>query len=164
MTFLGVGERCRVGDQLGVAGDDGVDDAQACSTQCPTGFGEIDNTISNVRNLGFTCSVRKPHVGLNAVVLEELLRESRVFARHSHASRQVGDFLELRVVRHRHHDANRVVGGLGVVQFAERFDDAPRLFDPITTGDADVKEPFGDVRRNLLRPQDAHFVDARVGN
>jgi hypothetical protein len=48
------------------------------------------------------------------------------------------------------------------VQLAERHDLAGGLLDPVTAGDAEVEQPFGDVARDLLGPQDANLVDAGV--
>ena len=43
-----------------------------------------------------------------------------------------------------------------------RHDVAAGLLDPVTTGDAHVEQAVGQVRRDLLRAQDADAVDPRV--
>src|SRR5690606_26857727 len=55
-----------------------------------------------------------------------------------------------------------VVGGLRVVQLAERDHLAGGLLDPVATGDAEVEQALGDIAGDLLRAQDADLVDAGV--
>ena len=62
------------------------------------------------------------------------------------------------------HDPGRVGGGLGVGELAERDDLAPPLLDAVAPGDAEVEEAVGHVDGDLLGPQDAHLVDAGVGD
>ena len=67
-----------------------------------------------------------------------------------------------RVVRHGQHDAERLARRLRVLELAEDRDVAGRLLDPVAAGDAEVEQALGHVGGDLLRPQDAHLVDARV--
>ena len=44
-------------------------------------------------------------------------------------------------------DTDRIVGGFGVLQFAQRLDIAPSFSDPVTTGDAEALAAT--IRRGL---------------
>ncbi len=48
------------------------------------------------------------------------------------------------------------------MQLTERDHVAAGLLDPVATGDAEIEQALAHVLRNLLRPQDADFVDTRV--
>ena len=79
-----------------------------------------------------------------------------------HALRQVLDALRRRVAGDRDDHLDRVRRGLRVPQLAQADDVAGGLLDPVAPGDADVEQPLGHVRRDLLRAQDAHLGDPRV--
>jgi hypothetical protein len=50
------------------------------------------------------------------------------------------------------------------VQLAERGDVRAGLGDPVPAGDAEVEQALLEVGRDLLRPQEADPLDARVVN
>ena len=160
--LLRVGERRRVGDQLGVAGDEGLDDAKAGGLEGPAGLGDVDHDVDDVGNLCFGGAVRETDVGVDASSLEVALRDLGIFGRDLHPRRQVGDRLPRRVLRHRHHDAHRLGGGFRVLQLAERLDLARGFFDPVAARDAEVEEPLGHIGRDLLGTENPHRCDAGV--
>ena len=67
-----------------------------------------------------------------------------------------------RITRDGEHHAGRLVGGLGVRQLAQGDHIAPPLLDAVAARDAQIEQPLGHVRRDLLGSQDAHVVDAGV--
>src|SRR5262249_31958867 len=118
--------------------------------------------VGDVGDLGFRGAVGEPDVGLAAPGLEEPPGQLGVLRRDAHAVGEVVDPLHLGVGPDRHHHLDGVAGGLRIGQLAEAHHFGARLLDPVTTGDAEIEEPLGHVERDLLRPQDAHVVDARV--
>ena len=110
MTLLRVGVGGRVGDELRVARENGVDDAQPCGSQRAPCFGDVDHAVGDVGNLGFTGAIRQANIGRNLVLGKELFGELWILAGHPHTCRQVLHFLKLRVVGHRQHDAHWVAG------------------------------------------------------
>ena len=91
VTLVGVGMRGWIGDHLGVADEDGVDDAQPGSPQCAAGLGDLDDAVGDVRDLRLAGSVAQPDVGVDAVVGEVALGQLGILGRHAHA---VGQFLD----------------------------------------------------------------------
>ena len=63
---------------------------------------------------------------------------------------------------HRHDHLDRVARRLGVLEAADAHHVAGRLLDPVAAGDAEIEHALGHVRRDLLRAQDPHLVDARI--
>ena len=90
------------------------------------------------------------------------LRDLGIFGRDLHPRRQVGDRLPRRVLRHRHHDAHRLGGGLRVLQLAERLDLARGFLDPVAARDAEVEEPLGHIGRDLLGTENPHRCDGVI--
>jgi hypothetical protein len=76
----------------------------------------------------------------------------------------VETFTPSRVVGHRDHDPEGVGGGLRVLELAQDDHVALGLRDPVPPGDPDVEEPVGHVARDLLGTEDAHLVDAGIGD
>ena len=154
--------RLAAGDQLGVAGEQRVEDAQAVLAQRRAGLGEVDDHVDDVGDLRLGGAVGGHHPRLDAVLGEEALGQRGELGGDPHALGQVGDGLPGRVVRHGHDDAHRVGRGLGVLQLTERDDVGVGLGDPVAAGDAEVEQALFEVGGDLLRAQDAYAVDARV--
>ena len=157
-----VGPRLFVGDELGVAGEDGVDDAQTGGLECTAGFGDVDDAVGDVGNLGFTRTVGQPHVGLDALLREEALGHLGVFAGDTNAVGQVFNALCGRITVDGHDDAHGVGGGLRVLQFAKAVHRAVGFFHPVAAGDAEIEETLGDVDGDFLGAENAHLDDAGV--
>src|SRR4051812_36251376 len=162
MRLLGVFVAGRVGDELRVRRHDGVDDLEAGGPQRPAGLRAVDDAVDDVGHLGLGGAVAQADVGLDALLLEEPPRELGVLRGHPHALREVFHPFGGIVARDRHHDAERLRGGLRVLQLTERDDLAGGLLDPVASGDSEIEEPLGDVRRDLLGSQDPHLVDPRI--
>ena len=60
-----------VGDHLGVADQDRVDDPQPGGPQGPPGLGDVDDAVGDVGDLGLARAVGQPDVGLDALGGEE---------------------------------------------------------------------------------------------
>ena len=83
MPFGGILVGVAVGDDLGVADEDGVDDPQAGGLQRPARLGDLDDTVGDVRDLGLARPVRQADVGLDA----ELGEVARVSSGYSDDTR-----------------------------------------------------------------------------
>ena len=162
LAFLRIGKGGRIGYDFGVARENRVDHLKTGSTKGSTGFGDLDNTVGNVRNLGLGGAIGKSNVGLDTLLLEELLRDTEVFRLDTHAVREVRHRLCRRITRHSDDHPNWLRGVLGVFEFSEAFDNAARFLDPVATGDTNIEEPFGDVRRNLLGTKDPDRRDSGI--
>ena len=164
MALDGVGMGRRVGDEFRVTGEDRVDHLEACRPQRPAGLGDVDHDIHDVGHLGLGGTVRKPDVGLDALLDEVAAGHLRILARDPNAVREVGHRLVRGVAGDGHDDLDGTRRRLRIVEFAEGDDIAARLLDPVPTGDAEVEQPVGHIGRDLLRTQDPDIVDARVGD
>ena len=160
--FGGVGEGRRVGDQLGVGGEQRADDPQPGRGQGPAGLGEIDHRVHDVGHLGLGGPVAQGDAGLDPGVGEEAAGQLGVLGGHPDAGGQVRHRLVRRVPADGQHHPHRIGRGLRVAQLAQRLHRAVGLGDPVAAGDAQVEEAVGHVHRNLLGAQDADLVDAGV--
>ncbi len=77
-----------------MTGEDGVDDAQSCSPQCATGFGEIHDAIGDVGNLGFAGPIREANVGFDAALGEERFCQSWILTGHPHTLGEIFHLLK----------------------------------------------------------------------
>ena len=57
----------RVGDQLGVGHEDGLDDPQAGGPQRPAGLGDLDHGVGDLGDLGLGGAVGQHDLGLDPV-------------------------------------------------------------------------------------------------
>ena len=69
--LCGIVVRRAVGDHLGVAGEDRVDDPQTGGAQRPAGLGDVDDAVGDVGDLRLAGAVRQPDVGVDALRREE---------------------------------------------------------------------------------------------
>ena len=126
----------------------------------------LDDAVGDVGHLGLGGAIGERDVGLDPVRGQGPPGELGVLGGHPQTARsplgQVGQRLARRVLGDGQHDPDRVGGGLGVGQLAQRDDLAPPLLDPVAPGDAEVEQPVGDVDRDLLGPQNPHLADPVV--
>ena len=89
--LAGIGVGRRVGDQLGVATQDGVDDLQPGGPQRPAGLGDVDDAVDDVGHLRLGGAVGQPDVGLDAALGEVAAGQLGVLGRHPQPCGQVRD-------------------------------------------------------------------------
>jgi hypothetical protein len=89
-----------VGDQLGEADQQGVDDAKAGGAQRPSRLGQLDHGVDDVRHLGLCGPVGKPHVGVDTQLLEVPPGQLGVLGGDPDAGRQFAGVLDRRVLGH----------------------------------------------------------------
>ncbi len=162
LALLRVGERRRVGDDLGVAGQDRVDHLQPGGPQRTAGLGDLDDAVGDVGDLRLGRPVRQAHVGVDAMIGEEPLGELGVLGLDAHAVREVLD----RVAGLS--PATATTSLIGLLVALEYFS-SPRLSTTLPVSSTQSrpviptsKRPFGDVRRDLLGPQDPDRLDAGI--
>ena len=99
-----------VGDDLGEAREDGVDDAQAGGAQRPAGLGDVDDAVGDVGHLGLTGAVGQADVGGDAACGEVAAGQLGVLRRHAHALWEVLDTLGRGIAGDGDDDADGVRG------------------------------------------------------
>ena len=88
--LAGVGVGRRVGDQLGVGHQDGLDDAQPGRLEGPARLGDLDHGVGDLGDLGLGRAVGEPDVGLDAVLGQIAAGQLGVLGRHPQPLGQVG--------------------------------------------------------------------------
>ncbi len=151
-----------IGDELGVAGEQRVQDAQAVAVQRGAGLGEVDDRVDDVGHLGLGRTVGRDHDRLNPARFQVPAGQRRELGRDPDTFWHVGRRLPGHGSGDGEYDADGIGRCLGVLQLAKRGDIRAGLGDPVPARDAEVEEPLLDVGRYLLRPQEAHPLDPRV--
>ena len=141
-----------VGDETRGGSQDRIDDAEVVCPEGAARLREIDDGVNEFGSLDLGSAPGELYIGLDAILLEIALDEPHGLRRDALAV-QVLDRLNLGIVRDGENPADRVGGGLGVVELADLLDIASVLVDPVVAADAGIKKAELHIAAHLLRPQ-----------
>ena len=167
VRFHAIGERRRVGDELRVRLEHGVDDAQAVGAQRRSGFGDFDDGVGQTRRLDLGRAPRELDVDVDAVPREVRLRRAHQLGGDRRA-------LEIRARSDSASPPARPAPSAPCRSSASRRSDRPAASTPASPPFAaacsaiqswpvrpGVEHAVRDVARHLLRANQ-HAVDLRI--
>ena len=147
-------------DQSWCALQDFIDDAKVVSSQRASCFGDFHNGVDQHRRLDFRSAPGELNLRADTVSVEPTPSEIHCFGRNPLAF-DIGNRLDLRILRHAKHPANRSTAYLGENQLAHLVHVCTGFHNPVMTGNACVQDAYVDVTRHLLRANE-QALDVRV--